>query len=152
MKYLTTALVVASSFVSACGSGGAGTAPTGTPSYPSVAGAWSGRLIGAAPESSADVRLTIEQSSDLVLGSLQRIHGLWTATLVSRQIGGIFNGGLATDGRMQFTLDAGSVDCNFSMDVRATGNRLDGSFTSVGRAGCVPTSVSSSGRVELLRQ
>lgn len=152
MKYLATALVVASSLMSACGSGGAGTAPTATPSYPTVAGAWNGRLIGATPESSADVRLTIEQSSDRVLGSLQRIHGLWTATIVTRQIGGNFNGGVATDGRMQFTLNAGSADCNFSMDVRVTGNRIDGSFSTVGPTGCTPTSVSPSGRVELLRE
>ena len=153
MKYQAIGVCLAVSLVSACG-GGAGSSTTAPPpSYPSVAGNWTGMLIGASPDASAAVRLTIEQTSDIILGSLQRIHGLWTGTIGSQQVGGNFNGGLATDGRMQFTLVlSGGGSCNFSMDVRAQGNRTEGTFGTVGPVGCAPTSVSPAGRVELTRE
>ena len=146
------AILAAVSLVAACGGGGGAAPTTPPPSYPSVAGSWTGRLIGATPESSASLLLTIEQASNVAPGGHQPVHGLWTGLIGSRQVGGNFNGWVWPTGSLQFTLDQGSGECNFWMDLRAGSNRVDGTFQEVGRIGCIPTGVSPSGRVELTRE
>lgn len=144
------AILVALAVVPGCGGGATPTAPLS--SYPSVAGNWTGMLIGAAPESSASLRLTIEQGSTVQIGGHQGIHGVFTGMIGSREVGGNFSGGVWTSGSVQFTLNFGSADCNFWMDLRAAGSQIDGTFQEAGRIGCIPTGVSAAGRVELTRE